>query len=106
MEPTKMKDHLADDVFINASSDRLATQADLLDGETLTMAAALDSDEATEAVDRMENGVRGSQRAGEKTQTSGTNAWDWNTDPENPYNWKTSWKWAQVAMCASFAIVA
>lgn len=34
------------------------------------------------------------------------NAWDWDTDPENPFNWSASKRWAQVAMCTSFSIVA
>lgn len=95
----KMIDHFGDDVFLNATADRPVPQADLSDGNTLT-----------DAVDRMEQGARGSKststRAGEKTQTSETSAWDWDTDPENPYNWKTGKKWAQVVMCASFGLIA
>jgi len=28
-------------------------------------------------------------------------AWDWATDPNNPYNWPTGRKWAQVSMLCS-----
>lgn len=38
--------------------------------------------------------------------TSTASTWDWDTDPENPYNWSTKKKWAQVGMASSFAIVA
>lgn len=40
---------------------------------------------------------------GEKAHTSDPAALDWEDSPENPYNWTTGKKWAQVAMCASFA---
>lgn len=29
--------------------------------------------------------------------------WDWDSDPDNPYNWSLGKSWAQVAMAASFA---
>lgn len=33
-------------------------------------------------------------------------AWDWDKDPDNPYNWPTGRKWWQVAMISSFAFLA
>lgn len=32
--------------------------------------------------------------------------WDWDADPDNPYNWSKKKRWAQVGMAASFAFVA
>jgi len=31
--------------------------------------------------------------------------WDWTTDEQNPYNWPTRRKWAQIAMISSIAFV-
>jgi hypothetical protein len=33
-------------------------------------------------------------------------SWDWNTDPDNPYNWPAGKKWWQVAMISSFGFLA
>lgn len=45
--------------------------------------------------------------AREKSGQSHTGtAWDWNDDADNPYNWSTGRKWAQVAMISSFAFLA
>ena len=39
-------------------------------------------------------------------QKSDESNWDWNTDPDNPYNWPTGKKWNQVAMISSFGFLA
>lgn len=51
-------------------------------------------------------GKKDNMDAGEKTHTSDMTKWDWDTDPENPYNWSTKKKWGQVGMASSFAIIA
>jgi hypothetical protein len=38
-------------------------------------------------------------------ERSAADVWDWQTDPNNPHNWKTSRKWAQVAMMAPTAFL-
>lgn len=36
---------------------------------------------------------------------NGDLGWDWDSDPDNPYNWSLGKRWAQVGMAASFAIL-
>ena len=40
----------------------------------------------------------------EKAHTSDLAALDWEDSLDNPYNWSTGKKWAQVAMCSSFSL--
>lgn len=58
-------------------------------------------------VEKMEDGdIRENKSADEEAHPSNTATWDWDTDPENPYNWSGKKKWAQVGMASSFAIIA
>lgn len=50
----------------------------------------------------MENG---GINAKEEALASDSEASDWESDPENPYNWPAAKKWHQVAMCASFGFL-
>lgn len=128
-ELARMKDNTKDDnestKAVSAPINVLVPPAtgDLSDGDTMAVGGS-DWDETAannitsttaNAVKRMEDG-RGLQHvAGEKEEdekaslsaSGATNAtWDWNTDPDNPYNWKKGKKWAQVGMASSFAILA
>lgn len=129
-EPARMKDHPTTDEnestkAASAPMNVLVPPAtgDLSDGDTMAVGGP-DWDEAaanstagttTDAVKRMEDGrglgdVAGEKEDDEKASISASGAtnatWDWNTDPDNPYNWKKGKKWAQVGMASSFAILA
>lgn len=63
-----------------------------------------------DTVDKMDGGAadprRDTNADGKETHTSDASSWDWEHDPENPYNWKTGKKWAQVGMICSYAMLA
>ncbi|KAF3764832.1 MFS general substrate transporter [Cryphonectria parasitica EP155] len=75
------------------------------------MAATSDTELDAVVYGDIENVQVGDSGTDEKTQAFDVNnnnnrAWDWDKDPENPYNWPGRKKWAQVAMISSFAIIA
>lgn len=122
-EPAKMKNHTKDGDeptrAVGATMDVLVPPAtgDLAVGGSGRDEAAANStaDTTADAVKRMEDGrgpgnVAGEKEEDEKVSISAPGAsdatWDWNTDPDNPYNWTKGKKWAQVGMASSFAILA
>lgn len=81
-----------------ANSDALGKSA-LPDDDNTVSGSATDNDAS---VERMENGGIDPK---EKALTSDSEASEWESDPENPYNWSAAKKWHQVAMCASFGFL-
>lgn len=79
----------------------IATGEPIQLSDATVIAAAADNDRA---VTSMQNGI--DTVAGEKTHANNVSTLSWDTDPENPLNWSTSKKWAQVGMASSFAIIA
>lgn len=71
----------------------------LPDDDNTVSGSATDNDVA---VERMENG---GINVKEEALASDSEASEWESDPENPYNWPAAKKWHQVAMCASFGFL-
>lgn len=81
------------------------TPRQLSDAST-TMATGSDDDGAVERMMDKEI-LSGDEESPQQSSDEGTSTtWDWDSDPDNPYNWSTGKKWAQVWMCASFGILA
>lgn len=101
------KDRITEDNSIKTMGEQVKDApalAELSDGNTVAAASDWDDTTAADAiaVSDMEKGGTGAGDGDKKA----TDMWDWDADPENPYNWTKRKRWAQIGMGASFAIVA